>query len=65
MRLFRFDGYTWLRDGVPIGRGRVHHPNRRDVSRRLACRVTITYPRPFLVSASAISSTETVAPVGG
>jgi hypothetical protein len=62
--LYGFDGYVWLRDGSPIAgqTGQNYTPDGADVGHRLSCRITVTYPVPFLVSASATSSAITVRP---
>jgi streptogramin lyase len=62
LTLYPFDGYRWLRDGSPIAgqTGQSYTPTGGDFGHRLACQVTVTYPLPFLVSASAMSSTITV-----
>jgi len=49
---FGFDGDRWLRDGVATGvRGAQYRVRPRDAGHRLACRVTATYPAPFLTTA--------------
>jgi streptogramin lyase len=49
---FGFDGDRWLRDGIATGvRGPLYHVRSRDAGHRLACRVTATYPTPFLTTA--------------
>ena len=62
--LFSFDGYRWLRSGVPIAGHRAdrYTTAASDTGRRLSCRATVTYPVPFLVSASATSAAITVRP---
>ncbi|MGH9061300.1 MAG: virginiamycin B lyase family protein, partial [Acidimicrobiales bacterium] len=57
-----FDGYGWLRDGVPVpgSHGPAYHPTRSDRGRRLACRVTATYPAPFQTTAVTVSRAVTV-----
>jgi len=66
VRLSRFDGYQWLRDGVPIAgqRSARYIPAARDEGRRLSCKVTVTYPEPFLLTASATSAVVTVRTTG-
>jgi hypothetical protein len=63
-RLFSFDGYTWLRDGRPIAhaRARAFVLGAGDVGRRVACRVTVTYPAPLLVTETARSAAIRVRP---
>jgi streptogramin lyase len=55
--LFSFDGFAWLRDGVPLPgqRGRVYTAGAGDAGHGLSCRVTATYPPPFLVTVAATS----------
>jgi streptogramin lyase len=55
--LFRFDGFQWLRTGVPIAgaRGPRYTPTAADRGARLTCRETVTYKAPFLVTAVATS----------
>ena len=49
---YGFDGYRWLRDGVATGATGVGFQVRaRDAGHRLTCRVTGTYPSPFLTTA--------------
>jgi hypothetical protein len=64
IREHRFDGDTWLRDGVAIP-GR-HAPTLsvpgRDGGTPLACRVTATYPPPLDVTATALSAPVVVGP---
>lgn len=49
---FWFDGYRWLRDGVATGaHGAGFRVRAQDAGHRLACRVTGTYPSPFLTTA--------------
>jgi hypothetical protein len=64
--LFSFDGDQWLRGGVTIAGHHTHRytPTAQDAGRRLACRATVTYPVPFLVSASATSAAITVRATG-
>jgi hypothetical protein len=61
-RLFSFDGYQWLRDGAPIAGQHADHyaPAAPDRDARLSCGVTVTYPRPLLVSASGTSAAITL-----
>lgn len=56
-KLFEYDGYRWLRNGAPIAN---QHSDRyrvvaADRGRQLSCRVTVTYPAPFYVTARAAS----------
>jgi len=57
-----FDGYAWLRDGSPIGgqAASTYTPTGTDVGHQLACRVTVTYPLPFSVTANATSAAITI-----
>ena len=49
---FGFDGDRWLRDGIATGvRGPLYRVRSPDAGHRLACRVTATYPTPFLTTA--------------
>jgi streptogramin lyase len=61
--LYRFDGFEWLRDGIPIAgdRGQSYTATAADRGRRLACRETVTYRAPFLVTAVATSRSVKVA----
>jgi hypothetical protein len=54
LHLFGFDGYQWLRAGVPVpgATGPVFASSARAT---VTCRVTVTYREPFLVTASATS----------
>ena len=53
---FGFDGDRWLRDGIATGvRGPQYRVRSRDAGHRLACRVTATYPTPFLTTAVGLS----------
>ena len=63
-RLYPFDGYAWLRDGTPVAgqTAPTYVPTAGDVGHRLACRLTVTYPRPFSVTATATSPAITVQP---
>ncbi len=54
--LYGFDGYRWFRDGTPVATGQAYTPRAADIGRRLSCTETVTYPLPFLVSASAVSA---------
>ncbi len=51
---FGFDGYQWLRDGVPLTgqTGQSYTPATGDVGHALSCRVTVTYPTLNLTVAS-------------
>jgi hypothetical protein len=62
--LYSFDGYQWLRDGAPISGATSHSytPTTDDAGHELACRITVTYPLPFLVSARAVSASVTPLP---
>ena len=62
LSLFGFDGFQWLRDGAPINgqRGPTYVPQNTDIGHQLSCRVTVTYPVPFLASTSAQSGSITV-----
>jgi hypothetical protein len=62
LRLFGFDGYRWLRGGVPLAgtRGRTLTVTAADRGHRLSCRETATYPAPFSVTAVATSATARV-----
>ncbi len=62
--LFGFDGYRWLRDGatIPGQAGATYTPTNGDVGHQLSCQVTVTYPVPLLVTASAASGRITVGP---
>jgi streptogramin lyase len=66
LRLFSFDGYAWLRDGVPLARGhaRRHTVGAGDAGHAISCQVTATYPPPFVVSSRAASASLSV-PGGG
>ncbi|MDQ6729807.1 MAG: hypothetical protein M3022_05810, partial [Actinomycetota bacterium] len=58
---FGFDGDRWLRDGLATEvRGAQYHVRSRDAGHRLACRVTATYPAPFLTTAVGRSPAITV-----
>jgi streptogramin lyase len=54
--LFAYDGFRWLRDGVAVGAGQGYTPVAADAGHRLACRETVTYPAPLLVTAAGESS---------
>jgi hypothetical protein len=54
LHLFGFDGYQWLRDGIPI-RGARSQSLPAAPGKRVACRVTVTFGEPFLVTATATS----------
>jgi hypothetical protein len=56
-RLFEYDGYRWLRNGVPIlnQRSDRYRVVAADRGRKLSCRVTVTYAAPFYVTARASS----------
>jgi hypothetical protein len=60
--LYSFDGYRWLRDGAAIAgqSAQSYTPTGGDVGHQLACQITVTYPLPFLVTASATSAAITV-----
>jgi hypothetical protein len=55
--LFSFDGYTWLRDDVPLsgGHARGHTVGAGDARHAIACQATATYSPPFVVSIRAAS----------
>jgi hypothetical protein len=59
--LLGFDGYGWLRDGVPVAgqRGPAYRLIAADRGGRIACRVTATYPAPLQTTAVAVSPTVT------
>ncbi|MGO9907174.1 MAG: hypothetical protein ACLP4R_06490 [Solirubrobacteraceae bacterium] len=63
-RLYLFDGYAWLRDGMPIAgqTAPTYVPTAGDVGHRLAYRLTVTYPLPFSVTATATGAAITVQP---
>jgi hypothetical protein len=54
LHLFSFDGYQWLRDGIPIP-GATGQSLASAAGQRVACRVTVTFGEPFLVTATATS----------
>ena len=62
--LYPFDGYTWLRDGTPIAgqTAPTYTPTAGDVGHQLACRLAVTYPLPYSVTATAASNAITVKP---
>jgi streptogramin lyase len=62
MDAFGLDGYQWLLDGTPlVGQtSRSYTPTGGDVGHQLTCRVTVTYPLPLLITASATSPPVTV-----
>ena len=55
--LLPFDGYRWLRDGlaIPGATSSVYAVRAADRGRRIACRVTATYPPPYQTTAVASS----------
>lgn len=58
--LLPFDGYRWSLDGSPVAGGKSFTPTAADGGKQLACEETVTYPQPFLVSATATSTAITV-----
>jgi streptogramin lyase len=60
---FSFDGYQWLRDGVPIAgqTAQTYVPSANDVGHSIACRATVTYPL-LAVTESAQSGSVSVTP---
>jgi hypothetical protein len=54
---FRFDGFSWLRNGTLLRghRGPQFTPSRHDAGARLSCRETVTYPPPLGVTVAATS----------
>lgn len=62
--VYSFDGYQWLSDGAPIpgATSESYTPTADDAGHQLACRITVTYPLPFLVTAPAVSASMTLPP---
>jgi hypothetical protein len=61
---YSFDGFQWLRDGTAIvgATAQAYTPVAGDVGHQLSCTITVTYPLPLDVTASATSSGITVIP---
>ena len=61
---FWFDGYQWLRDGLPIvgQTGQSYLSVAGDVGHQLACTITVTYALPLDVTTAATSAAITVTP---
>ena len=61
---FSFDGYQWLRDGLPIvgQTGQSYLSVAGDVGHLLACTITVTYALPLDVTTAATSASITVTP---
>jgi hypothetical protein len=62
--LYPFDSYQWLLDGIPIAgqTAQSYTPVTGDVGHQLACRQTVTYPLPLLVTTSATGAAIRVQP---
>jgi virginiamycin B lyase len=60
--LYGFDGFHWLRDGVPIAgaNAATYVPTAADGGHALSCEQLATYPLPFLVTAASVSAAETI-----
>jgi hypothetical protein len=58
--LFGFDGFYWSLEGKRVATGPTFDPTLAEVGDKLTCTQTVTYPRPFLLNAVAVSASAKV-----